>query len=511
MGATLGDSWEMATTQQGRRTIWVFGDQLNRSMGPLRESSPEEDLILMIESREHLERRPWHRQRAHLIVTSMRRFAQSLERDGFVVDYRSAPTYRAGLAAHRKERQPSTVIAMAPSSHSGRLFVASLGVALESDERFLTSVEEFDDLFAGKKRVTMETFYRWQRRRLGYLMDGDEPATGRWNYDEENRQRLPKSGVEFPEPVVDEPDDLDRDVLEELPASLVGAVPVGLWPTSRDAALARLRHAIDHVLPQFGPYEDAMTTKSWHLAHTLLSPALNLGLLHPREVANAIEEAYRAGDVPIASAEGLLRQIIGWREFVWCLYWSQGTAYLETNELDAHRPLPPLFATASTQMNCMGHVLADVDAYGWTHHIPRLMVLGNLALLAGIEPQSLMDWMWERFVDGAEWVMAPNVLGMALYADGGVMATKPYAAGGAYIDKMSDFCKDCSFDRKLRTGDRACPFTTLYWDFIARHAERFARNPRMARQAAAARKLGDLEEVRTRARHVLDQLDRGEL
>jgi deoxyribodipyrimidine photolyase-related protein len=501
----------MTNEHRGRQTIWVFGDQLNVRRGPLGRSTPRDSTILMIESEEHLNRRPWHRQRAHLIVASMRRFAGELERSGFIVDYRVASTYQAGFVEHRTQYEPAGVVTMAPSSHSGRRFVASLGVVLEPDDRFLTPVEEFEALFADKKRVTMETFYRWQRRRLGYLMDGDEPATGRWNYDEENRQSLPKSGVEFPEPIVDGLDDLDRSVLEQLPALLVGATPVGLWPTSRQAALERLRHAIDHVLPQFGPYEDAMTTKSWHLAHTLLSPALNLGLLHPREVADAIETAFRSGSVPIASAEGLMRQIIGWREFVWCLYWSQGPSYLETNELGATRRLPPLFSGTPTEMNCMSNVLADVNAYGWTHHIPRLMVLGNLALLAGIEPRLLMDWMWERFVDGAEWVMAPNVLGMALYADGGVMATKPYAAGGAYIDKMSDFCKDCTFDRKLRTGERACPFTTLYWDFIARHANRFARNPRMARQVAASQKLSDLDQVRLRARQVLDQLDLGQL
>jgi deoxyribodipyrimidine photolyase-related protein len=400
---------------------------------------------------------------------------------------------------------------MAPSSIRGRRLVAALGVDLEPDERFLTDVAEFDELFAGSKRRTMETFYRWQRRRLGYLMDGDEPVTGRWNYDEENRKPLPKGGVEFPDPVVDDLDDLDAAVLADLPDTVVGAEPVGFWPTSRAGALERLRHAIDIVLPQFGPYEDAMTKRSWHLAHTLLSPPLNLGLLHPREVADEIEAAYRAGRVDIASAEGLLRQVIGWREYVWCTYWSEGEAYLEQNALDARRPLPPAFTGTPTEMACVGHVLADVDRYGWTHHIPRLMVLGNLALIAGVDPRALMDWMWERFVDGAEWVMAPNVIGMSQYADGGVMATKPYAAGGAYIDRMGDFCGDCRFDRKARTGDDACPFTTLYWDFTARHADRFAKDPRMARQVAAARKLTDLDAVRVRAAEVLDHLDAGTL
>ena len=506
----LGEGNLWLTALMTARTVWVFGDQLNRTLGAL-SSASQGDTILMIESAEHLGRRPWHRQRAHLIVASMRRLAAELRTEGLDVDYRRAPSYEVGLSLHRAERHPDRVVAMAPSSHGGRALLARLGVELVPDERFLTDPSQFAELFDGKARLTMETFYRWQRRRLGYLMDGDEPVTGRWNYDHDNRQRLPKGGVEFPEPIVDPLDPLDAAVLEDLPGTAVGAVPIGLWPTSRGAALARLRHAIDEVLPGFGPYEDAMATTSWHLAHTLLSPALNLGLLHPTEVADAVDEAWRSGRVPIASAEGLLRQVIGWREFVWCLYWHEGPTYIDRNELDAHRPLPPAFTTGRTEMNCLSHVLADIDAYGWTHHIPRLMVLGNLALLAGVEPGALLEWMEERFVDAAEWVMVPNVIGMALYADGGRMATKPYAAGGAYIDRMSDFCSGCRYDRKQRTGERACPFTTLYWDFLARHGDRLAGNHRMSRQAAAARSLSDLPEVRSRAAIVLERLDQGNL
>ena len=492
------------------RTIWVLGDQLDRSTGPL-SGADSTDTILMVESAEHLARRPWHRQRVHLIVAGMRRLAGELRSDGFDVDYRKAATYEDGLADHRRMRAPDRIVAMAPSSFGGRALFVRLGVELTADERFLTDPDAFAALFDGKARLTMEVFYRWQRRRLGYLMDGDQPATGRWNYDEENRKSLPKGGVDFPEPMVDALDEIDAAVLHDLPSTTVGAEPIGVWPTSRAAALARLRHAIDEVLPRFGPYEDAMTTTSWHLAHTLLSPALNVGLLHPREVADAIDEAWRAGKVPIASAEGLLRQVIGWREFVWCLYWHEGPSYIDRNELDARRPLPPVFVTGRTDMACVSHVLSDVDTYGWTHHIPRLMILGNLALLAGVEPRSLLEWMWERFVDGAEWVMVPNVIGMALYADGGRMATKPYAAGGAYTDRMSDFCSGCRYDRKRRTGEQACPFTTLYWDFLARHTDRLAGNHRMSRQVAASRALVDLPEVRSRAAVVLEQLDAGTL
>jgi deoxyribodipyrimidine photolyase-related protein len=255
-----------------------------------------------------------------------------------------------------------------------------------------------------------------------------------------------------------------------------------------------------------------MLTGSWHLAHGLLAQYLNNGLLHPREVCDAVEAAYRAGHVPIASAEGFIRQVIGWREYVWGLYWLWGPDYAQANELGAERALPPAFTgRAPTQMRCLATTLQTLHDHAWAHHIQRLMVLGNLALLAGVSPQAMTEWMWAGFVDGAEWVMVPNVVGMALHADGGRMATKPYAAGGAYIDRMSDYCKGCRYDRKQRTGPDACPFTTLYWDFLARHSERFGRNPRIVTQVRAAQKLADLPAVRERADEVLRLLDAGEL
>jgi deoxyribodipyrimidine photolyase-related protein len=363
----------------------------------------------------------------------------------------------------------------------------------------------------------MEDFYRWQRRRLGYLMDGDEPAGGRWNFDHDNRQPPPRGPHEWPEPwhapldTIDVEVSTDLDRLDAAHGHFRGQGPDGTWPTSRDSALAQLDHVIEVVLPRFGPHEDAMLSTNWHLAHTLLSPALNLGMLHPREVCDAVDAAYRRGSVPIASAEGLLRQVIGWREYVWGIYWLWMPDYRSSNELAAHRALPPLFDGAPTAMRCVASTLRDIDAHGWTHHIQRLMVLGNLGLLAGVQPTAMVNWMWERFVDGAEWVMLPNVIGMALHADGGRMATKPYAAGGAYIDKMSDYCKGCRYDRKQRVGPDACPFTTLYWDFLARHESRFARNPRVVQQVRAAGKLADLDDVRRRAIEVLDLLDAGRL
>jgi deoxyribodipyrimidine photolyase-related protein len=276
--------------------------------------------------------------------------------------------------------------------------------------------------------------------------------------------------------------------------------------------LLRLRHVIDDVLPQFGPHEDAMLARNWHLAHSMLSHALNIGLLLPGEVCDAAEAAYRQGRAPLASVEGFLRQIIGWREYVWGLYWRWMPAYRDRNHLGNDRPLPPVFrGEATTDMRCLSTTLDGLRKRGWVHHIQRLMVLSNLAMLSGVRPAEMVDWMWASFIDGAEWVMLPNVVGMGMWADGGAMATKPYAAGGAYINRMSDYCGDCRFDPKRRTGDEACPYTTLYWDFIARHEEQFAGNHRMAQPLRGLERLGDLEEVRERAAEVLQRLDLGRL
>ena len=289
------------------------------------------------------------------------------------------------------------------------------------------------------------------------------------------------------------------------------AEPTGWWATDRAGALRRLHAFVDEGLARFGPHEDAMLAGEPKLAHSALSQCLNLGLLHPGEVCDAVEEAYRAGRAPIASAEGFIRQIIGWREYIWGLYWLWMPEYREANVLRAHRPLPPALRGGPTQMRCVSLAVEGIEQRAWVHHIQRLMVLGNLALIAGIAPDAMVEWMWATFVDGAEWVMLPNLVGMSLHADGGRMATKPYAGGGAYINRMSDSCRGCRYRPTERVGERACPFTTLYWDFLARHEERFAKNHRMARQVKGMHRLSDLPEVRERAREVLDLLDAGEL
>ena len=499
------------------QTVWVLGDQLGRSLTALAAARPETHRVLMVESRAKLASKSWHVQRAHFVVSSMRHFADELRSEGFTVDYRYAASLSDGCREHVAEFTPSSVTVTEPASFRGLAMVRRLGCLVERSNQFLCHYDDFASWASGRRSFKMEDFYRWQRTRLAYLMDGPSgertPVGGRWNFDAENRQPPPKDGVNhWPEPLVDELDDIDRAVLDDIASHCHGAPPTGLWATTRAGALRRLDHFVTRLLPEFGPHEDAMTTASWHLAHSLLSPYLNIGLLTPAEVCDAVQTAFERGDVPIESAEGFIRQVIGWREYVWGLYWLWMPDYAAANALDARRPLPPVFTDPSrTKMRCVSATLSDVHDRAWAHHIQRLMVIGNLSLIAGIDPQQLTDWMWENFVDGAEWVMVPNVIGMSQFADGGRMATKPYASGGAYIDKMSDYCKGCHYDRKKRVGDDACPFTTLYWDFMARHESTFGRNPRVAQQVRAAFKLSDLDAVRARAADVLDGLARGEI
>jgi deoxyribodipyrimidine photolyase-related protein len=493
-------------------TIWVLGDQLNRRITTLANLRPGDARILMIESRRKLRSRAWHRQHLHLVVASMRRFAKGLERAGFALDYRKADSFEDGLAAHRRQHRPECVRAMECSSWHGNQRLRELGIELLPSNQFLCHYETFAGWAKDRKQLRLEDFYRWQRARLGYLMEDGQPAGGRWNYDAENREPPPREGSPWPKPPRSKPDDLDAQVIADLPDGLIGCEPEGIWATSRRGALARLRDFVDGRLAMFGPHQDAMTSRSWHLAHSLLSPYLNLGLLFPDEVCDAAQRAWREGRVPLSSTEGFIRQIIGWREYVWGLYWLWMPAYRKSNALRAACDLPPLYADpTATQMRCVAEAVEGVVRRGYAHHIQRLMVLGNLGLLAGVRPQQLVDWMWRSFVDGAEWVMLPNVIGMALYADGGRMSTKPYAAGGAYIHRMSDHCRSCAFDPRRRTGAGACPFTTLYWNFVDRHRERLLRNHRTRRQVRALERLADLPEVRRRAREVLARLDRGEL
>jgi deoxyribodipyrimidine photolyase-related protein len=350
----------------------------------------------------------------------------------------------------------------------------------------------------------MENFYRAQRVRLNVLVEGGKPTGGAWNFDKENRLPPPKN-YEWPAYLEHSRDSIDDEVAAELNCS-----PGTTWATTREGALAQLNNFIKNHFANFGPYEDAMAGDNWAVHHSLLSPYLNNGLLHPAEVIDAAMKAFAKGLIPIASCEGFVRQIIGWREYVNGMYWFLGADYEQNNQLGATRDLLPLLRDPSkTSMNCVSSIVSDINERAWVHHIPRLMVLSNLALITGTNPQKFLDWMREVFIDATQWVMVPNVIGMGLHADGGAMMTKPYAAGGAYISRMSTYCKGCTYDPKLRVGDTACPFTTLYWDFLDRHKEAFVKNHRMSQQVFGLNRLKDLPDLKLRAQEVLDGLSNG--
>lgn len=477
--------------------------------------------MLLIEADSALRRRRFHRQKLHLILSALRHAAADLGQRATLV---RAATYTEAL--HRYGRP---VLVHEPTSHAAEAFVHRLrrdGLVADilPSPTFALSRKEFRQWARQKdgstrSRFRMEDFYREQRRRFGVLMDGSEPVGGRWNLDTENREPPPKgrATLDVAPPYRPDEDDIDAQVRRDLDAMALDTVGVDgprLFAVTPAEAQEALNQFVAHRLSTFGRYEDAMLGEDWAMAHSLLSVPLNLGVLHPLDAVHAAEQAYRNGAAPLAAAEGFIRQILGWREYMWQLYWHLGPEYVEENRLGAHTALPAWWNALdadAVDAECLRQALAGVRDRGWAHHIQRLMVLGNLALLAGVEPWALTEWMWAGFVDGAEWVMLPNVVGMALYADGGRMATKPYAAGGAYLDRMSDYCGDCAFDRRRRVGEDACPFTTLYWDFLDRHRERFLANPRVARQVRAADRLGDLDEVRARATEVLARLDAGTL
>lgn len=496
-------------------TILVAYDQLDRRHGALRDARPGEQSILMVESEGMLRSRTWHAQRLHLVLSAAAHLAGDLENEGFTVHRRTAASTAAGVDQYRRENPGHRIIAAEPSSRGLQRTWTAAEVELVTDDRFLTARADFAGWATGRKTLRMDAFYRWQRQRLGILMDGSQPDGGAWSFDAENRLPPPKGAHPWPEPREFPLDDIDTQVWDDIVARdlpVTGAAPHGVWATTRAGALAQLRHFTDTVLPGFGPYEDAMPLDTWSVNHSLLSPYLNLGLLHPREVVDAVLERHAGGDVPINSTEGFVRQVIGWREYVNGMYWLLPDDYRDRNGLHAERSLPRAISEpGGTSMACVASVVSDVDERGWAHHIPRLMVLANLSLIAGVRPSELLDWMRRMFVDAADWVMVPNVIGMGVAADDGLMMTKPYAAGGAYLSRMGRHCKGCVYDPKKRTGDDACPFTTLYWDFIDRHREQFASNPRMAQQVRGLDRLSDLEEVRIRAREVLALLESGDL
>ncbi len=488
----------------GRPVRWLFADQL----GP-HFFADHEGHLLVIESSAHMERHPIHRAKAHLILSALRHFAaEHSDR----LTYVRARTYEEGLATFLKENDltPADVSVCAPTSYPARALVHRLGVQILASRGFFTSEDDFDAWAQsrGRRRLLMEDFYRSVRQRTGILMDGSEPVGYRWNFDADNRLSPPRktSTLGLPEPFFPVESAIDVEVRRDLDQrekegtiTFIGKDGHRLFAATRREALTVLEDFIQHRLEFFGPYEDAAMTDDWVMAHSLLSAPMNLGLLDPREVVEAAVDALSVGDIPLASVEGFVRQIIGWRDYVWHLYWHVGPTYVaESNYLNAQESLPEWWATLDADQidaQCLKHSMAEVRDRGWTHHIPRLMILGNWALQRGYEPSSTAEWFTRAFIDGYPWVMAANVTGMALYADGGTMATKPYAAGGAYIRKMTTFCSGCRYRPDHRVGERACPFTAGYWWFMNRNREILAGNARVAQPLRGLQRLTDLDEL----------------
>ncbi|MFM8259919.1 MAG: cryptochrome/photolyase family protein [Vulcanococcus sp.] len=479
--------------------IWVLGDQLNAAQAALASSQPGSARVLMVESASVLRRRPYHRQKLVLVWSAMRHFAAELIAAGWQVDHRIADQFGPAVRDWLAQEGISELRLMEPADRGFREAIAALQLPVPlvwlPSNAFLWSREQFADWAGRGKQLRLEFFYREGRRRYQVLMEGEgakaQPLGGRWNFDQENRKAPPK-GLQGPPPLWFEPDAITRAVIarveqldqqrqaEGLPA-LPGDLQPFRWAVSRPQALEVLDHFIATRLAGFGPFQDAMVSGQPTLWHALLSPYLNLGLLHPLEVIRRLEQVGLERGVPLAGLEGVIRQILGWREYTHGLYHWFGPDYTALNHFQAEAPLPAwLEQLGGSGLRCLDTVLGEIRASGYAHHIQRLMVLANYGLLAGLQPQALTGWFHGMFIDGFDWVMQTNVLGMGLFADGGRLASKPYAASGNYIRRMSTYCQGCRYDPKQRTGPQACPFNSLYWDFLLRHEPSLRSNPRMA-------------------------------
>jgi len=515
-----------------RKVLLVLGDQLTRQVGPLSTAQPDDFDVLMIESRGILEALPHHAQKLTLVLSAMRHFARELEQDGFHVsyvrhDHPEVAAFASGVAWYAKTFAPSSLHLMTPNDHGVlepiEAACQSMGLDLHvhPNDLWVTPNDLFDQWREGRKTLRLEYFYREARRATGILMEDDgTPAGGQWNYDAENRAS-PDLSLTPPEVPTFEPDPITSEVQDEIRAHFPHVwgdlEPFG-WPVTRKDALATLDAFLRDRFQNFGTYQDAIVIGETTLWHSTLSVPLNLGLLHPREVLDAAvshAESVRGtpDEIPINSLEGFVRQILGWREFMHHVYRTDGAALREANVLEAHAPVPPAFWEAATSLNCLSTTVDQLKRTGYTHHIQRLMILGNIAQLLGVHPKALLEWFTATHVDALDWVMVPNVMAMSQYADGGMLTSKPYAAGANYIHRMSNACASCRFNPKVREGDDACPITDWYWAFIDKHQDRFASNQRMRMIVSSWRKRDSEGKARVASRSAssMESLQSGQL
>lgn len=507
----------MESSPPVRQLLFLFGDQLDEHYLSHTGLNREQDAIALLEVAGESTHVLSHVQRTVLFLSAMRHFASSLVKAHWRVHYvrlddpGNSQSLVTEIGRVVREIQPSQLVFVHPGEW--RILDTVIGASehtgipyrVETDPHFLTSLRWFDDWASTRRQLRMEHFYRERRRGLGLLVNTDgTPVGGKWNLDSENRRSFDSEPAApalprfAPDGITRAVMDAARTTLPQLPGELDGFN----WPTTRGEALLALKDFVAYRLVQFGDYQDAMWTGEDTLYHSILSSSLNLKLLRPAEVVDAAIRLFEAGSAPLNAVEGFVRQIVGWREYVRGIYWNSGRSYSSYNTLEADGRLPWFYWTGETDMACMRNALRSVLTRSYGHHIARLMITGNFALIAGVRPSEVAAWYLGMYVDGVEWATLPNVLGMALYADGGHMASKPYAASGNYINRMSNYCNGCLFEVKKRTGEGACPFNTLYWDFMIRHQRRFLRNPRMALAARVVDRLSksEREDVSRHAR-----------
>ena len=481
--------------QKVHSIVLITGDQLSLSLSALNACDQATSRILMAEVRPEATTALHHKKKIIFVFSAMRHFSELLRKEGWVVDYipfdDAHNSHSLKSEVHRAMARHNVTSALMTAPNDYRLRQDLAFITQLPDERFFCSDAEFADYAASPKSMRMEFFYRIMRRKTGILMEGNAPVGGRWNFDSENRKPA-KGATKFPAPVKFEPDEITRDVIalvaQHFPHHYGAAEPFWFGVT-REHALLALDAFIEQRLVNFGETQDAMLLDQPFMNHSLISHYLNFGLLEPREVCQAAEEVYRTGAAGLAAVEGFIRQILGWREYVRGIYWLKMPFYLERNALNATRDIPDFYWTSDTQMNCMAQVFRQTHDEAYAHHIQRLMITGNFALLAGINPFQVHDWYHAVYIDALEWVEAPNTIGMTLYGDHGLMASKPYAASANYINKMSNYCGSCRYDPKQRLGPDACPFNALYWNFIATHLAAFTKNPRMMQATYSYQKM----------------------
>lgn len=507
------------------KLIFILGDQLNKRMHSLQQADIKNDVVFLCEVMEEAQYVKHHQQKLVLIFSAMRHFAAELSQAGYHVDYVALTDadnthhFTEELARALKRHQVDEIVISHPSEY--RVLEAvhtwsarfKLPVQVCDDNRFLCDMPSFAAWAQGRKQLRMEYFYRQMRQQYQVLMQGDQPQGGQWNYDQDNR-KVPGADIKIPKAFTCQPDDITQtviDMVQQMFGDHFGSLETFHYAVTRQQALKALKQFIRQRLSQFGDYQDAMLQGEGFLFHSVISPYLNCGLLMPLECIQAAEAAYHAKQAPLNAVEGFIRQILGWREYVRGIYWLKMPEYERLNYFQAKKPLPEFYWNAQTDMACLKDCVQTTRDYAYAHHIQRLMVLGNFALLAGIDPKEVNQWFLLVYADAYQWVELPNVTGMALFADGGLLASKPYAAGGAYINKMSNYCANCRYKVKEKTGESACPFNYLYWYFLMQHQDKLGKNPRLRMIYSTLAKMSDdkREAIMQSANSFFKKLEQG--